>query len=118
MLLFTSISVLTSSCTIKQLVNDTRGQNGLSVLLLVRLEGTASISQVNGQVRHLEDSLLASPISRRQYSCFILYNNLSSECQISIEPCVPQSASVQLHRELLKPGSVSGLGHRSQLEYG
>jgi len=83
------------------------------VALLVGLEVSASVRQVNGEVRHLQDGIFAPPVSCMKLAIFTSDDDLASESQISVEPSVPETTSVELHSKLLESSTIACLGNGS-----
>ena len=91
----------------------------LQVVLLIRCKARSLISrgQMNCQVRNLQDRILGTPILRHKFATF-LDDNLASKSQVSVEPSVPESASVRLHCELLVSSLVIHLRCSAELTPG
>jgi hypothetical protein len=70
---------------------------------------------MDGKVRNLQDGLFALPISRGELSSTIINNDLSSKSQITVEPGMPQTTTIELNSQLLEACAVASLRYWSEL---
>ena len=101
-----------------QLLGEYTGNNGLQVSLLIGFKCARLISQVDCEVRDLEQGLVLRGIPILAYQAIALsHYDLAGKGEVPVEPGVPQATPIGLHVQLVEAVTIPKGTDRGQLEY-